>query len=497
MPLKPAPATRRSYLPATLCAVLIATPGCMVGPDYQPPPLNGPEKWLAAGAGDPARYAYGESPDLTWWDQLGDAELAALVRRTVRENQDLAEARARVRRARSLVGVARSGLLPQLGTGTSFDRVALSENFPILERFIEAGQVAPDQALYSATFDAGWEIDIFGATRREVQAAEARLSAAEAGRREVLLTVVAEAARSYFELRQRQAQAAALERNIELQRDTVTLSRKLLEAGAGSALDVERALARLRALEAALPETRAQEAMAAFRLAVLTAQDPAAVHVELAQPGKPLPAPPDLVPVGLPGEMLRRRPDVARAERRLAAASAAVGASVARLYPSFSLTSLAGVQAQSFTDLFEAQSGTWAIRPAIVWPGFQGGRLRAQTEAARADRDAALAAFKKTVLEAVAETEGALTRYARAFQTRERLEAALRHQERAVALARDAFDAGVVALFEVLEAQSRLAETEQRLTAARAEVLIALVALNKALGGGWPDRPPDQVADAS
>lgn len=318
-----------------------------------------------------------------------------------------------------------------------------------------------------------------------MQAASARAEAAEAARRHVLLTVVAESARNYFILRQSQEEAAALERSIALQQETIGLARDQRESGTGTQLDVERALAQLRALEARLPPVLAREAAAAYRLAVLTGRQPDAVYRQLAK-RKPVPSPPDVVPTGLPGSMLRRRPDVARAELLLEAATAEVGVNVARLFPRFSLTGMAGYQAASFTDLHDPASGTWMIAPGIQWAAFEGGKIRAAIDASEAGRKEALAAYRSTILESVAEAEGALTRYARAFETREKTAGSFKHMEQAVELAREAYDAGVVSFFEVLEAQRQLAETRQLLAAARAEVLIALASLNKALGGGWP-----------
>lgn len=481
--------TRPGGFPGLLLALGLAVPACMVGPDYEQPESGAPSAWGRYEQRSIAGLDPGSTPDPKWWRALGDADLENLVRLAVRRNQDLEQATQRARRARSLIGVAESRLMPVIGAGGSSNRARISENFPVLDGFIRQGRMSPDQQLHSATFDAGWEVDIFGGARRSVQAASARADAAEAGRRQVLLTVVAESARNYVDLRRSQAQATALERSIALQEETVALAREQQSSGAGTQLDVERSLGELRTLEARLPQILAGEAAAAYRLAVLTGRQPADVYRELAG-RKPVPSPPDLVPTGLPGSMLKRRPDVARAERMLAAATAEVGVNVARLYPRFSLTGLVGSQAASFTALPEAASGTWMIAPGIRWEAFQGGRIRAAIDASEAGRQEALAGYRSTILEAVAETEGALTRYARAFESRRKTAGSLGHLEASVELAGDACDAGVVSFFEVLEAQRRLAEGRQQLAAARAEVLIALISLNKALGGGWPREAP-------
>ena len=476
----------RSAVLQRSCGLLSLTlSACMVGPDYEKPGAKTPSAWSEQEARSMAGLDSDSDPDPKWWRALGDADLEALVRRAVNRNQDLAQATQRARMARSLIGVAEARLQPAIGAGGSYTRARISENFPVLERFIQSGQVSPRQDLYSATFDAGWEIDLFGGSRRGVQAASARAEAAQAGRRQVLLTVVAETARNYVMLRRSQAQATALERSIALSEETAELARRQKLSGTGTQLDIERSLAGLRALEARLPAVLGREAAAAYRLAVLTSDSPAALYRKLAR-RKPVPAPPDLVPTGLPGSMLKRRPDVLRAERMLAAAVAEVGVNVTRLYPRFSLTGLAGSQVTSFTNLANSGSGTWMIVPGMNWEVFQGGAIRASIEAAQAGSQEALAGYRATILEAVAETEGALTRYARAYEARRKMAASVRHLEASVELARKAHEAGVSSLFEVLDAQRRLAEGRQELASARAEVLLALVSLNKALGGGWP-----------
>lgn len=478
------PTGRALALPATVFALGLAVPACIVGPDYEKPGTGKPSVWDKQEARTKAGLTAASDPNPKWWRALGDADLERLVRRAVRRNQDLVRATQRARKARSLIGVAEARLQPVIGAGGSYSRARISENFPVLDRFIQSGQVSPRQDLYSATFDAGWEIDFFGGARRGVQAASARAEAAEAGRRQVLLTVVAETAQNYVVLRRSQAQAAALERSIALQQETAALARRQKSSGTGTQLEVERSLAGLRTLEARLPAILGREAAAAYRLAVLTADAPAALYQKFAV-RKPVPAPPDLVPTGLPGSMLKRRPDVLRAERMLAAAVAEVGVNVARLYPRFSLTGVAGSQASSFTDLADSGSGTWMIVPGMNWELFQGGAIRASIEAAQAGSQEALAGYRSTILEAVGEAEGALTRYARAFESRGKTEAAVRHLEASVELVRKAHEAGVSSFFEVLEAQRRLADGRQELASARAEVLLALVSLNKALGGGW------------
>lgn len=473
--------------PAGALILLAALASCRVGPDYAPPDGGNAQAWHAVGHLATARLRVDAeaAPDPAWWAALGDPALVALVERAVQANPELAAAEARMRSARALIGVAEARLLPQLGASSRIDRISLSENFPVLDRFIAAGQADREQTLATTVFDAAWELDFFGGARRRSEAATARADATAGAHRAVLLTIVAEVARNYFALRRAQQEARSFESSLELEEARVALAQARLAAGVGALPPLTEARARKEVLAARLPPVHAREAAAAYRLDVLTAQAPGTVyraHAAL----QPLPEPPDLVPVGLPGDVLQRRPDVYRAERALAAATADVGVDVAGLFPSISLTGVAGFQAQSFTELFRSESATWAVGPGVRWNLLRGGALRAKLEASRAIRDGQIAAWEATVNEALADAEGALTRYARAFEARERFGAALEQGEAAVTVAEQAFAAGVVSEEAVLRARLRLQELTRAAIGAREEVLVALAALNKALGGGWP-----------
>lgn len=458
--------------------------GCKLGPDYEAAETNSESVWNEATRSGADRFTEGVEVDPEWWSALGDPQLDALITRAVEENHDLAIARQRVRRARHMIDVAESALLPHVGASASSVQMEFSENFPGLYSFFQSGQIDTRQELFSGSIDAAWELDLFGGNRRRAEATEARAEAARAAQAGAVLSVVAEVARNYLQLQMHREQADSLSRRIAVARERVALVRSGTETQVLSERDLAQARAGLNALELQLPPLRAKEAAALYRLSVLTNQEPAELFEKLAST-PPLPTPPDQVPVGLPGEMLRRRPDVARAEHELAAATADIGVATAQLYPSFSLTGSAGRQASRFTDLYETASGTWMIVPGIQWPIFQGGRLRAELAAVEEQNEAALLAHRSAILQAVAGVEAALSRYARAFESREDGEAMLRRQEEALELTEAGHAAGVLSGLEHLAARDRFLKTEQRLVQLRGEVLLALVTLNKELGGGW------------
>lgn len=469
-----------------LVLVLLSLAGCTVGPDYVRPVITTPQAFTQASPAAPT-VAPAPAPaiDPAWWTVFEDPHLVRLVETAVEDNLDLALARTRVRQARALRRATASRGRPELGVGASGQVARLSENGAGgVAELAERGLLDVDQELYEAGFDAAWELDFFGKIRRAREGSSARLEAAVEGRRGVLLAVIAEVARTYVELRGGQRRLAVAEKNVGLQARTLELVEAKHRAGLVPGLDLERARAQLATTRAGVPPLRAAIRAAAFRLAVLTGRPPAALLGELLE-SAPLPARPELVPTGLPSELLRRRPDLRRAERQLHAATADVGVAVAELYPSFSLTGSAGVESVSFTDLFRSSSGVFAFGPRIRWPLFQGGRLRAAIDAAEAGRDGALLAYRQALLLALEDVEGALVAYAEAELARERLAEAVQASERSVELSRVLYRKGLTDFLTVLDAERTLTDVEDRLIAGETEVVSRVVALYKALGGGW------------
>ena len=459
-----------------LSALLLA--GCTVGPNYRKPDESAPGRWASSQAG----LYKTKAVHADWWRSFKDPQLTNVVETAARSNKDLEQAAARVREARALRQIAASSLFPNIGVGASALKETISDNGRIPAGAIPA--LAKRRDVFETGFDANWELDVFGGNRRKVEAAAARIAGVEEAERATRLSILAETARNYLELRGAQRQLAIIEANLALQQRTLDLTSDKLRVGTGTELEVARAEGQLRATEARLPNLNAEIAAGAYRLSVLTGQPPAALLNDLLK-REPLPAPPDIVPVGLPSDLLRRRPDIRRAERELAAATADIGVAVADLFPKFSLTGAAGLEALHFSDLFQSGSATARLGPSIRWPIFQAGKIRAKIKATEARAEAAIASYEQTVLIALAETESALERYGREFETRRKLQSAAAANQRAVDLSEQRFESGTGTLFEVIDAEARVLTIETDLVESETAIVVKLVALYKALGGGW------------
>ncbi len=461
----------------TLCATLalLMLSGCAVGPDYSFPTFETKE-WIEQPQSNEATMT-------DWWRVFDDPILSGLVAKVGKDNLDIEIARARIAEARALRGVARSPLLPSIGVSSAFTRNKQSLNNP---QFIQAPgiDIPQIQNTYDAGFDASWEIDLFGGNRRALEAATARLEGTEALRNNVILSVVAETARNYIELRGNQKRAALLKRNAELQQQTVDLVKASFESGLSREIDVTRADAQLANTQALIPNLEAEIRAGSYRLAVLTAQQPGELFSLLEQ-NKPLPAPREVVPLGLQSDLLRRRPDIQIAERNLAASNADVGVAVAELYPSFNLTGSIGFLAASSGNLFESASESFLLSPFINFPIFEGGRLRAQIDAAEARNSIAATQYEQTVLRALEETESSLIRYAKEQETREKLEQAVSASKRSAQLSNILYEKGLTDFIDVLEAERALTSTQDALVQSETRALTNLTALYKSLGGGW------------
>ncbi|MCB1094919.1 MAG: efflux transporter outer membrane subunit [Verrucomicrobiae bacterium] len=460
------------------CAAAFLTGCTAVGPDFHKPDQAVPEKWSSSQAG----LYETTKVNSQWWRVFEDPLLRTMIDSALRSNKDIEQAEARIREARALREVAASTLFPDIGTSASALKETISENGRIPAGAIPA--IPRRRDVFETGFDASWELDIFGGKRRQVEAADARMEGIEEGRRAILLSVVAETARNYLELRGIQRQLGIIEKNLTLQQRTLDLTKDKLRVGVGTDVEVARAEGQLRATEALLPGLNAEIAASAYRLAVLTGQRPSAVLEDLLK-REPLPAPPDIVPVGVPSELLRRRPDIRRAEYELAAAMADIGVATADLFPRFSLTGATGLEALHFSDLFQSGSVTARLGPQIRWPIFQAGRIRSNINATEARADTAAAAYEQTILTALSETETALERYGRELETRRKLQAAVVANQRAVDLTQQRFDMGSGTQFEVIDSQARLLAVESDLAKSDTASLTKLVALYKVLGGEW------------
>lgn len=454
-----------------LLAALMA--GCVAGPDYHEPDIAVPAQFAGAQA---PRYSREEADLAAFWTVFDDATLSRLVQQSLLANHDLRIALARLNEARALRGVARLDLAPvtTAGGGYTDQRLAAAA---------AAGGIREFEG-YDAGFDAFWELDFFGRHRRALQAANAELGAAEATLLDTQVSVAAELTRSYFELRGYQQRLEVARRNVANQGQTLELTRARLEAGTGTELDTARAQAQLAATRALIAPFEAAVARSIHRISVLTGREPSALAQELASV-RELPAVPEFTRVSDPAMLLRRRPDIRISERRLAAATAHIGVAVADLFPRVTFTGSLGYAAADIDALGDAGTGTHLIAPGISWAAFDLGRVRARIAAARARGEAALAEYEQTVLRALQEAEDALVTHARSRERLVQLVEAAEASGTAARLARLRYENGVVDFLQVLDAERSLLEAEDSLAQGRTEAATSLVALYKALGGGW------------
>lgn len=462
-----------------LCSWLLLVTGCAVGPDYELPDTVMPEEWHSEAAQD---YSPTE-PLLDWWSALDDTVLTSLIWRAEAANLDLAQAVARIDEARALRGISKSDFWPQIGLGGSYTRTELSDKGALGQALPEGESFAPSDQ-WDVGFDASWELDFFGRIRRRTEAASAELEASVEDYRDVLVTLYAEVASNYVEVRSLQARIQLARANAKAQRETVKLTQDRFDAGLVSALDVTQAQSNLATTEAEIPRLETNREAALNRLAVLLAEHPGALHAELREPA-PIPKPPDSLTVGLPGDLLRRRPDVRRAERELAAQTARIGVATADLFPTFSISGFVGRQAAGFDDLGKGSSSTWGIIPGFVWDIFTGGKIRNQINVEEARTEQLLYAYEKSVLFALEDVENAMVAYERERTRRDYLAEGVEASRRSVELVHTQYLSGITDFQRYLDSQRSQFNQEDQLAASEGLVVQNLIALNKAVGGGW------------
>lgn len=484
---------RRARLLAAALAAAAAA-GCTVGPDYRRPAMPAPPAF--AEAASTARTAVtAAEPDLTaWWSVFRDPVLDGLVRQGLADSPDLQSAAARVREARDQVRQAAAAELPSLnasGNAIGFNSNRKSGGGAAAGGSGALGLPIPSHLnLYSAGFDASWEVDLFGGTRRAIEAAQAEAEAQVWTRRDAQVSLAAEIANDYLALRAIQARSALGEAELQRQRDLFRLIQARRQAGFVTALDVNQQSTQVAIAAAQLPQLDAQARVQVHALAVLLGQPPEALAARLRPVATgaaetALPPPPPTLPVGLPSDLLRRRPDIRAAERRLAAANARIGQQEAALYPKLNLIGLASFAGTSLGDLFSSQNLSSVGIGMLSQPIFNGGRTRAAIAAAREERTQALLAYRTTVLGAFRDVEDALARYAAEDRRRGHLLQSLTAARGSLAIAENQYRVGMVDFSSVLDAENRALNSQDQLVQADAQALSDLVSLYKALGGGW------------
>jgi multidrug efflux system outer membrane protein len=459
-------------------ALSILVCGCAVGPNYHQPDTKVDTNFANAGE-------TGFAPNDTvaaYWTVFNDPLLNKLIDDAVAHNNDLKAAEANLSASRAARRLAGFDLFPTItARGAYTDALVSQQQFP---EFPGIPESARHNDTADAEFDALWELDLFGRVRRNVEAARADVGGVTAQLQDARVSIIAEVARNYFILRGLQEQLGLTLRNAENQLSTLKLTRVRLEAGRGNELDTSRAEAQWLTTRASIPTLEASIATTIYRLSVLTGKQPPELNDVLA-PQIAMPTLPTAIPIGTPEQLLRRRPDVRIAERQLAAATARVGVAVGDLFPKVTVVGSFGYQAATFSALDQGENRFYSFGPSISWPAFDLGRVFARVSSARAQTDAALARYQGAVLSALEDTEGALVTSARARARTEALQGAATASDKAADLARQRFAGGLIDFLEVLDAERTALSAELLLSQSRTDAATSVVAVYKALGGGW------------
>ncbi len=467
--------TRRIALWMDAVSAILVFWGCtMVGPEYVPPETKVPGVWHSQSMGGVTHQVLDTKMLATWWSTLNDPILSDLMERAVANNKDMEQARARIREERSRRTISRAGLFPTLDSSGSFRKSGSSK---------ETGS-GKETDLYSADFDAGWEIDLFGGTRRSIEAASAELQASQEDLRDILVSLLAEIALNYTEVRTFQAGMDVAYKNLSIQEETYQISQARYISGLSDGMAVQQAKYNLENTRSQIPGLKISLEESKNRIAVLLGETPGSVHEVLNQRG-PIPISSLEIAVGVPADVLRRRPDIRRAERKLAAQSARIGAATADLYPKLTLSGSIGFEAFDPEKLFLAHSRSYGFGPRITWPVFRAGSIRSNIEVQSALEEQLLAKYESTVLSALAEVENQLTSYIQEQSRRQSLKEAINAAMQATDLAKARYQAGAIDFTGVLDAQRSLLSFEQSLIQCEGNMISSLVRLYKALGGGW------------
>ena len=484
--------TRLSFSRATASAAVLAmAAGCTVGPDYEPPVTQAPAQWTEAAT--PGLIGTGPEAGRQlerWWAAFKDPTLDRLVERAVADNLDLKIAEQRLLEARAQRAEAAAGFYPTLDGSASAER----QRYSTALKFPPFGGIANT---FQAGFDASWEIDIFGKTRRAVEAADASVQATVESRRDVLVSLLAELGQDYATLRSAQARLVIADRNIKADQDGLDLTRDKYKGGLGNELDVAQAQAQLETINAAVPQLQTAVAQQSHAIAVLLGQEPGALEAELATPAALPPAPP-VLPAAVPSDVVRNRPDIRAAEREIAGANAQIGVAIAQMFPSFSITPSFGIAGGSLSHLLNDGALQWGAPASISVPIFEGGKLEANVAQAKAVAEEDRLTYRKTVLGAFREVEDALVAYSAERRRHDRLIAAVAADRIAVDRATALYRSGLGNFLSVLDGERSLYGAED--AAAQSELTLTqqTIALYKALGAGWQvgEPAPQKVAVA-
>lgn len=459
-----------------LVAVFLA--GCAVGPNYRKPQTTMPAKWVGQPA--PATQPSPVSANLAnWWKTFNDPTLTSLMDRAIRANLDIKQAQARVLEARASRGIATAGLGPTLGGNAGFTRSGRGN-----------GQ---STSLFQTGLDAGWELDIFGGTRRNIEAAKADLQAAQEDLNDTLVTLTAEVALNYIDLRQFQQEILIAQENLKAQQHTADVVRVKFRGGLVGALDVANAESQVATTAAQIPQLQTSAKETIYTLSVLLARDPGALLAELSPAGE-IPAGASAVPLGLPSDLLRRRPDIRRAEAQLHAATARIGVAIADLLPSFTMNAGARLEGNSLRNLTSVENRIWSFGPSMNWTLFNSGANLWNVSLSRVQAQAAFLTYRQTLLTAMQDVENALVASENEREHNRLLAQAVESNRKAVDLSTRLYAAGQTDFLNVLNAQRSLLASQDALAQSTRTISQNQVSLYKALGGGWQSQAATQPA---
>ncbi len=468
-----------------LATLLVALTGCKVGPTYEPPPLpDAPAAWGRDPSDVPSRIVRGgNAGDAAWWHGFRDPELSSLVDRLAARNLDLKTAAERILQGRAQRQVVASQGLPQID-GQSLDYWNRASPNGIQSLFTPSPGSRPEFGLFQQGLQASWELDLFGRVRNAVEAQDATILASVEDRHAIAVSALADLAQSYLQLRGTQTRIAIATANVRLAEDNIVLVRTRFSQGVANTLDIAQSRSQQATITETLPLLRTQEAQLINAIGFLLGEAPRALEAELRSP-KALPRVPRLVPVGLPGTIVRQRPDVREAEARLHAATAQTGVAVANFYPKVTLNGLVNAQSVTLAKLFSPHSLAYDVGPSISIPIFEGGRLRGDLKLRESQQREAAIAFQRTVLQSWQEVDNALTAYTEAQHRRVAAARAVAENEIALRAARQRYTEGLVDFLNVNSTQAQLLQSRNDLADNDVRITTDLVALYRALGGGW------------
>ncbi|MGD0786169.1 MAG: efflux transporter outer membrane subunit [Sedimentisphaerales bacterium] len=456
------------------CFCLLIIAGCMVGPNYHSPQVSVPSSWTGS------KGQTTSTVDLVhWWTQFNDPNLNSLITRAVMSNLDLKQAQSRLRQARFQRQVVSAGLWPTVDATGSYSHSQTAGSSKTKKNPARSN-------LWKSGLGAVWDLDIFGGVRRNVEASDADIKYAVEDQRDVLVTLASEVALNYVELRGYQQEIVIAQNNLQAQKHTAELTRQRFGSGLVGALDVANADAQVGTTASQIPtmETSAQQTI--YTLSTLLGLEPSALLAELSSV-RQIPYNPPTLPAELPSDLLRRRPDIRRAEAKIHGATARIGVATADLFPKFNLTGSAGYQSNALGTMINSQNAFWAIGPSIDWQIFNAGSVKANIEVQKALTEQAGLAYQKTVLTALQDVENALIAYSKEQQRHKALEDTVAANRKAVDLATQLYSQGQTEFLSVLDSQRSLFAAEDSLVQSTRNLSTDVVALYKALGGGWEE----------